>query len=313
MKAVKRSNDRVSLKIPGLRCRGASIVEFVVIFPVFALLGLGGYQWTQLYEMKTALNHATFMAARSGSVNNADIGAIQGSLAEYLAPLYAPESASTADIVAVTGIVPSPVGKASTCISTPDTTPVFTTLYRSASINESNSTACHDVTEHSRIRILNPTQEAFQDFQQDIDGDGTAEEIPNVDLHLSSTALGSASGLNVQDANLLKIEALYSPRMKVPFVNYIFAYFMLKFTDPTSFEAQQLYQLRMPIRATSMVRMQTPAKLNDSMLSRSDAEGLVDDLTQVSSVQPGYEGNPWAGPTGTVTDNPFVDPPTCGS
>lgn len=276
--------------------RGASLVEFVVAFPVFAILGLGAYQWTQIYEMKTAVNHAAFMAARAGSLYNGDPTVMRGTFAEYLAPLYAPDSASTTDLIAVTGVIPSSNGT------------------RCAAALPGSGLACDDVVNHSRIRTLNPTQEAFDDFGDDIDNDGN-REIPNLDLHLRDTDVGGSSGLNIQDANLLKIEIVYGAPLRVPFVNYIFAYVVNAFTDPGSHEAQinaiSLNPPRIPIRSSSLVRMQTPIREHNDLLARNDAEDIVDTLGEPVDRQPGTVSNPWGGPTGDGRDGPFVC--GCGS
>ena len=182
--------------------------------------------------------------------------------------------------------------------------------------------ACHDLSDgllgHSRMRIINPTREAFEDFAEDVNEDNTIEEIPNTDLNIRSTAIGTESGVSIQDANILKIEITYMPRLKVPFVNFVFAYAVQAFSAPGSFEDRNITfdNVRFPFRSTATVRMQTPAVLNDNMLSRQDAEDLVDGLLVDSTRRPDFVDNPFCGPTGDLCDgngngNPIVSP--CGT
>lgn len=310
LKRIKGLPRFMSKKIGLNTARGASTVEFAIATPVFLLLALGAFQWLQIYQAKMTLNHATFMAARAGSLNNGDVEVMQGALAQYLAPLYGPASGNTLDTIAVTGLVPQGSAANLRCIDTSALVLPLTSLERD--VDEQNKTTCHDVTAHSLIRIINPTREAFDDFSADVNEDGVAEEIPNVDLNLyPSNTVGSASGVNIRDANLLKIEVRYAPEMKVPFVKYIFAYAILKFTEqPNTYEAQKLFHMRIPIRSSSTVRMQTPIVFNDAVLTRTDAENLVNEVSAPSTVQTGYEENAWQ----TVTGGPTGEPPFgCGT
>lgn len=87
-------------------------------------------------------------------------------------------------------------------------------------------------------------------------------------------AIGSASGVDIQDANLLKIQVMYGYKLIVPLVGPLIADAMKKFdSSPTGGLDQKLVDKiyadgRIPLTATATVRMQTPAFKNDSMLSR---------------------------------------------
>jgi hypothetical protein len=54
---------------------------------------------------------------------------------------------------------------------------------------------------------------------------------PNDHLNLLSRDIGETSGVNIQDANLLKIKVTYGYRMYVPITNQFIAT-LLKVTDP---------------------------------------------------------------------------------
>ena len=78
-------------RAPG-RSRGQSAVEFLVIFPMLVFLVLGAIQWALLYQARATLNHAVFLAARAGALNNGKKSAMESSLAAGLTPLFASEA-----------------------------------------------------------------------------------------------------------------------------------------------------------------------------------------------------------------------------
>jgi hypothetical protein len=122
----------------------------------------------------------------------------------------------------------------------------------------------------ARVRILNPTQEAFADFSEEVEG---VREIPNDRLHVRSTALGTQSGLNIQDANLLRVQVTYGYELNVPLVNWFITRTLLAFDGDEgydAFERQLLRRTRLPILSTSTVRMHTPARMSDLVVARGD-------------------------------------------
>lgn len=167
--------------------RGAAIVEAVIALPILLVVILGAIQFGLIYEAKATLNHASLQAARAGAVSNARPDAIRRGLARGLAPLYSSES--------------SLEGFARTV----------------ARINA-------ELIIDARLRILNPTREAFADFAEEVDD---VREIPNDRLHARSTAIGAQSRLNIQDANLLKVEITYGYELKVPLVNWFISRVLL--------------------------------------------------------------------------------------
>lgn len=90
-------------------------------------------------------------------------------------------------------------------------------------------------------------------------------------------AVGAASGVNIQDANLLKIQVLYGYKLVVPFVGPVLVDLMrLAGYDPSHGLAPDVVQRiydndRIPLTATAIVRMQTPAYKNAAMLSRGSS------------------------------------------
>ncbi|MFL6575815.1 MAG: DUF6531 domain-containing protein, partial [Povalibacter sp.] len=171
---------------------------------------------------------------RAGAVSNAQPNALRSGLARGLAPLYSPDS--------------SLEGVARTV----------------ARINA-------ELLTDARIRVLNPTREAFDDFGEEVEG---VIEIPNDRLHARSTTVGASSGINIQDANLLRVQITYGYELKVPLVNWFISRVLLAVRrgganmDP--FEQQLLRRMRLPIIATSNVRMQSPARMSDMVVARAD-------------------------------------------
>lgn len=90
-----------------------------------------------------------------------------------------------------------------------------------------------------------------------------------------------ASGVNIQDANLLKIHVVYGYELIVPLVGPIIVEFMQQFNNPADggglpgpLQAQinDIYaDNRIPITATAVVRMQSPAFQNDAMVAGPNA------------------------------------------
>lgn len=258
------------------RQRGAVLAETVVVLPVLALLGLSVMQWAFIYEAKSALNHATFMATRAGTTNQADPAAIRLELARSLAPLYSPDR-------------------------------------NLAGLLRARARAAADIALSARLRILNPTREAFDDFGVDSQRDGV-REIPFERLHVADTRVGPASGVNIQDANLLKLEVVYGYELKVPFAGPVIATLASWFNrDP--YARTLLARGRLPILATATVRMQSAARENDLVAERADVrDAYRSDPTVVADAsRPGHR--PWeSGPTGSGSDGasgfiPVADDP----
>ncbi len=215
------------------RSAGAAMVEAVIALPILLAVILGAIQFGLIYEAKATLNFAALQAARAGAVGHAQPAAIRGGLARGLAPLYSPDSS-------VAGVA--------------------------ATIARVNASLVQD----ARIRILNPTREAFEDFGEEVEG---VREIPNDRLHARSTSVGALSGVNVQDANLLRVEITYGYELKVPLVNWFISRILLsarRVGNMDAFEQQLLRRGRLPIVTTSTVRMQSPARMSDAVVARGD-------------------------------------------
>lgn len=170
---------------------GQSMAEFIIIAPALLFVCFGILQFVLLYQAKSTLDVAVMEAAREGAVNNGSMKAMRAGLARGLAPIYARQA--NADGVAA-----------------------------------ALASAQTDAANLSGITVLNPTQAAIQDYARPryyADQAVTYMEIPNDSLmYRDSTATGATSGMNIQDANLLKIHVHYCYDMYVPLVNKVIYY-----------------------------------------------------------------------------------------
>ncbi len=203
--------------------RGAAMTELLVSLPALLMMGLGGMQTALLFDAKTTINYATFEAARSGAVSHAQSDAMRQELGLRLGPLFGGDGSAEKAMSAVT-------------------------------------LASLDVQDRrfTKIEIINPTIEAFNEFGRQIVNPRTGDEhfgIPNSHLRWRSADVGQ-SGVNIQDANLLKIKVTYGYQLKVPLIDRVIPAVM-RVVDP---ENSLYYNARrLPITSVATVRMQSDA------------------------------------------------------
>lgn len=210
---------------------GASIVEFMVVTPLLLFVGLGIMQFGLIYHAKSVLNYATFEAARTGAVKNGQIDHMRKELGYRMAPIFGGDGSLKYGVSAIT---------------------------RSAVMAQ-------DITA-TKIEILNPTPASFElhgKSKNVIDSHGNKRSvvaIPNSHLRFRKNTIKD-DGLNVQDANLLKIKVTYGYQMRLPFldmeipgVRFAMRTVMLH-ADPENWK----YYIRgqLPISSTATVRMQS--------------------------------------------------------
>ena len=165
---------------------GQAMVEFIIVLPVLLLLILGTLQFAFIYQAKITLNYAAFEAARAGSLNNAEISAMEDAFANAMAALY--NNAPNSD-----------------------------------SYIEARQVVRDQIEDgYVNIRLISPSAESFANYsvRGDLDGDGNDERyIPNDNLMYRDSALKGTQ--SIQDANLLKVHLGYCYELYVPFVNRI--------------------------------------------------------------------------------------------
>lgn len=199
---------------------GQSMVELVIITPVLLFLLLAVIQAVLLYRMKSTLDYAALMTARAGAVSGVDRQAMRFALAKGMTPLYVHETGLAAmETAYVTKALP-------------------------------------DLALHGHITVINPTRAAWGNFKERQYNGQYA--LPNDTLAYRSTAVGS-SGVNVQDANILKIKVVYDAPLVVPFVGWVLGG-KSQYLKPGTFESSTLQPLtnRLPIESYAIVRMQSP-------------------------------------------------------
>lgn len=232
---------RYSRHRSGRACQaGTSIAETLIAIVMVVMVGLGAAQWALIYHAKVLLDYAALQGARAGAVRNASANAITAGVARALLPLYMPGATiEDADDALHGSVVP-------------------------------------DLQQYGDLRILNPTQEAFEDFGMiDLNGD---EFIPNDSLTSRDSSEGAQSGLSIQDANLLKVEITYGYQLNVPVIGHMMTGLMrLPFIgnvmEPGDgyeyWEVEWLRDRRLPIRASATVRMHSSAYRNAHMVDRA--------------------------------------------
>lgn len=179
------------------KARGASLIEFVVVTPLFGLLVFGVFEMAWMYRTKATLAAATFEAAQAGSLNNLQIDAMRKGLAEGMMPLYVRKRDPGSVAVA------------------------YAETYAKVRIGMQGS-----------VVVVSPTKTIFNAFKtkQPITLSGSSAErnieaIPNDNLMWrdSSQRTVRVNGDNVpmtlQDANMLKVKTFWCHKLMTPFLD----------------------------------------------------------------------------------------------
>lgn len=254
------------------RQTGQSLVETVVVIGVFGTFLLGIFQAILFYRAKTVVDYAALEAARSGATHFAEKEPMRLGFLRGLMPLYTHKSSNE-------GLLDG---------------------YRKTLVAVHNPLV-------TRIDVISPTRAVFDDFKmREFDG---VEAIPNGSLAFRSSAPG-ASGLSVQDANILKIRVVYGYKMIVPVIDKIviglFRSGLYKGMSTT--EVAMLESGRLPIVSQATVRMQTPIRDRD-LLASTDVSGGGG-----SADQPDSDGNSGGddGPRGNGNQGDGTASPSAG-
>jgi hypothetical protein len=219
---------------------GATLVEFALVMPLALLLVLGIIQIGLMFTAKQLLNQAAFMAARAGSVHNAQQADMEDAMTKALLAFYQ-DTTITNDF---------------------------------ARLSLALVRAKQDVSQgFVHVERLSPTPEAFSDFGITSAASGGHKYIPNDNLEYRAHTPGGSSGLSLQDANTLKIKVTYGYELKVPLMQSVFKSIMCAFDtgvdafgrgNETAHAAPSVCQAyynkgRIPLVTYATVQMQTPA------------------------------------------------------
>lgn len=212
--------------------RGSAMLEFAVVGPVITLLGMAILQYGLLFFAKNQINHAAFMAARAGAMGNASLGKVRQAYVRALIPLYG--GGRDTDELA-----------------------------------QAWTKANSDVAASTRIELLNPTKESFDDWNdgelQNAVGNGR-RVIPNSGLAFKDpNDVKANSGQSIQDANLIKIRITHGYELKVPLIGSVMQ-FMLRWSDDGSdpFITGLYESRRVPVVSHVTLQMQSDAMEPDS-------------------------------------------------
>ncbi len=225
---------------------GQALVEYIYVFPILIMLILGAIQFGFIYQTKATLNYATFNATRQGALNNGSMTAIVDGLTSGMMPMFAHSQTN---------------GGSRNLALLKD-------AWKKANTEVTN-------TKITQITIVNPTSAALSAYQGQSEA---GDEIPNDNLMYRPTDI-AGGGMNIQDANLLKVRVTYCYKMVVPILNKLIynlaidppptpvvgttAADMLASTGggTTSKRCTDIAdEYRIPVTSEAIVRMQTPFK-----------------------------------------------------
>lgn len=220
---------------------GASLTEFLVAAPIVMLVGMATVQGALIYHGKTTLNYATFEAARTGAVNHAQVSLMRKELGQRLAPVQGGDGSLDKAALAV-----------------------------------ANSIVEAERPDITRLEILNPTIEAFEDWG--VHSQTTHHlVIPNNHLRHKGHEVGQASGLSLRDANLLKLKVTYGLDLKVPVVGSLIAKAMMEIDAGN---AHYYSRKQFPLSAVATVRMQSEVWEQEIQTARASSQPPASTVTQ---------------------------------
>lgn len=223
------------------RITGSIMLETVIALPVVLVLGLSITQWALIHQARAMTDHATLMAARAGALNHAQIALMRNAFARAVVPMHLSTASATG----------------------------FETAFLTR--------AMPDARINLQLNILNPTREAFSDHAlRDHRG---RRYLPFRNLERASTRPGRRSHINVQDATLLRVQAVYGYELKVPYAGAFILQAVRMATRWTkAYGARERVMIasgRLPIVTTATVRMQTRAFSGRQFPLRSDLPGVA--------------------------------------
>lgn len=221
--ALKPSLSALRPTAAHLSQRGSAMIEFAVVGPLLTLIGTILLQYAMMFNAKNLVNHASFMAARAGTMQNANLDSVQTAYAKALIPLYG-GGRDAAELI------------------------------------QAYAKAQADLAGNARIELLNPTKESFDDWSDtELQAKYGARAIPNGSLSSKDPSqIKSNSGQNIQDANLIKLKITHGYELKVPLAGTMIQ-FMMKTMDNNkdAFATAMYSQRRIPLVSNITMQMQS--------------------------------------------------------
>jgi hypothetical protein len=255
--------------------RGQALPEMVIVFPLAVILLMGIVQLALLYRAKATVNNASFLAARSGSLNNGFVEPMEKVFLQRMAAL---------------GKI-DPARKGGSTTAGYYANPSDLLLARVRSETESH----HD---YGVVEILFPSRPIFNFFAVSFSelepcsgsscpGDGrfrlssqSVMQIPNnnLDARDRENHLISGKQVTLQDANLLSIKTRFCYALEVPVANFIIwrTYGALFPNDPEwqLCRSELAGEFAIPLVGHSVVRMQSPFRCEGDLEKGIDCENI---------------------------------------
>lgn len=217
--------------------RGQALIESIIVLPIAALLIASIFEVALAFRAKNTLNVAAQEIVRAGTLNHALLKPMKEQATHSIVPLMNGDTYGT----------------------------IFIPGTRIFNANVQMTAGMH------QVNIISPTKKIFAKFkvqQPELTKGETKDEIkiktviPNDNLNFRSAATkqveiaGKKQPINLQDANLLKIEFKYCHQLVVPVLNRIISSFA-----PISDRCWQLSQLTskkyITLSSHAIARMQT--------------------------------------------------------
>lgn len=208
--------------------RGAATVEFYIVALLALLpLCLGMMQTALLLIANHHVDLAAFTAARTGAVTGGDETRMRLSFAKALSPL----------------LVNTGGGVDSGNIA--------------EKVLQAQARSVAAMTVFLRMEVLSPTTAAREDFAIERNGQRV---IPNDSLEFRSARRGQRSGISLQEANLLQVEAIWCHPLLVPLATELLIG-LLRALDRDPWHQLCYLDRRVPIRSVGVAPMQSDFRL----------------------------------------------------
>lgn len=223
-----------------LQQKGSSLLEFIIGGIMVMLVIMGLIQMLLVYKSSVQLQQATFEAVRAGIVENGNATAIKNAFELYSIDFHgggtnAQEIALSLATAKLATSLPLELGGAG-----------------------------------YKLRVLNPTQEAFNDWAVAGKNRDDPRAIPNAWQHIQDpNNIGSNSGVSIQDANILKIEITYGLPLYMPVIGNVIGSAMA-ILDPANRRYYTASPARLPLTFIGLMHMQSDFYENSQSVSLDD-------------------------------------------
>ena len=184
------------------------MVELIILFPLFLLILFAIIEFSLIYRAKFTLNHAAQQVARAGSLNNACMGAMDEQLVRSMTPLYLKRDPDYLSFTKVQ-IVKREAIKIYTDVDViSPSLEIFNRFKEKIPLYPAQISDC--ASKSYRVKAFKPV-----------------DILPNDNLQFRSQNIkqikvkGESIDINIQDANLLKVQVRFCHRLAFPVIDMI--------------------------------------------------------------------------------------------